>query len=311
MENAPAIAINLPEITTDLESLAVNWTKYLEVSKSTREAYQKGIRIFLSHLKKEGIQRPDRETIINWRDALKDKIKPTTLALYLASIRRFFGWLESEGLYPDISRKLKTPKLQRLYRKDPLTAAQAKEIVEAIDTTTLKGLRDVAIISLMVTAGLRDIEVVRANADDIRIAGGSSVLYIQGKGREEKDEYVKLAPFVEQRIRLWQVALARPNPHGPLFCSLSNRDFGDRLTTRSISRIVKTALRSVGLNSDRLTAHSLRHTTATLNLLQGGTLQETQQLLRHNNITTTMIYNHSLERAANNSELRVSQAIFG
>ncbi len=69
-------------------------------------------------------------------------------------------------------------------------------------------------------------------------------------------------------------------------------------------------MRAAGLDSERLTAHSLRHTAATLNLLAGGSVQETQQLLRHSNIGTTMIYAHNLERAANNSEARIAAALF-
>jgi integrase/recombinase XerC len=82
------------------------------------------------------------------------------------------------------------------------------------------------------------------------------------------------------------------------------------MTTRSISRIVKDRLIEAGFDSDRLTAHSLRHTAATLNLLNGGTVEETKQLLRHSNINTTLIYSHALERAKNDSENRIARAIF-
>jgi integrase/recombinase XerC len=83
------------------------------------------------------------------------------------------------------------------------------------------------------------------------------------------------------------------------------------MTTRSISRTVKQRLQQIGLDSDRLTAHSLRHTAATLNLLNGASIEETQQLLGHSNINTTLIYAHALERASNNSESRIAGAIFG
>ena len=83
------------------------------------------------------------------------------------------------------------------------------------------------------------------------------------------------------------------------------------MTTRSVSRVAKDHLIEVGLESDRLTAHSLRHTAATLNLLNGATVEETQQLLGHANINTTLIYSHALERAKNNSEHRIAKAIFG
>ena len=69
-----------------------------------------------------------------------------------------------------------------------------------------------------------------------------------------------------------------------------------RLTTRSISRIVKDNLRKAGIDSDRITAHSLRHTAVTLSLLGGATIQEAQSMARHKNINTTLIYAHNINR---------------
>ena len=83
------------------------------------------------------------------------------------------------------------------------------------------------------------------------------------------------------------------------------------MTTRSLSRMVKQHLEAAGLISPRLTAHSLRHTAATLNLLGGGTVEETRQLLGHASIGTTMIYAHELDRAASRSEGRIAEQIFG
>jgi len=73
---------------------------------------------------------------------------------------------------------------------------------------------------------------------------------------------------------------------------------------------VKKAFKASGYDSDRLTAHSLRHTAGTLNLLNGGSLEDTQQLLRHSNINTTMIYLHHIDRAKNQSEERIAGALF-
>ena len=83
------------------------------------------------------------------------------------------------------------------------------------------------------------------------------------------------------------------------------------MTTRSIRRIVKTAFISAGFNSPRLTAHSTRHTAATLSLLNGATLQQTQELLRHRNIGTTEIYAHNIDAATNPAANDVEEAIFG
>ena len=162
----------------------------------------------------------------------------------------------------------------------------------------------------MVTGGLRTIEVSRANIEDVRILGDSTVLYIQGKGRDEKTDYVKLPFEVEEAIRDYLNCLGKVDVKSPLFSSTSNNNKRQRLSTRTISGIVKECLINAGFNSDRLTAHSLRHTTATTNLLNGGTLEETQQLLRHSNINTTMVYLHHMQRENNKSEERIAKAIF-
>jgi integrase/recombinase XerC len=185
------------------------------------------------------------------------------------------------------------------------------KLLGAIDHSTLKGMRDYAMLSLMVTTGLRTISIIRADIGDIRTAGDDTALYYQGKGHEEKADYVKLAEPVEEAIRAYLRARGETDPKAPLFGSIANRNSGGRMTTRSISRVAKEHLIEVDLKSDRLTAHSLRHTAATLNLLNGGTVEETQQLLGHSNINTTLIYSHALERAKNNSEQRIAKAIFG
>lgn len=136
-------------------------------------------------------------------------------------------------------------------------------------------------------------------------------LFVQGKGRTDKSEIVKVSDHVERLIRDYLAARGESDPKAPLFASCSDRNNGGRLTTNSISRIIKNHLRACGLDSDRLTAHSLRHTGITLALLHGSTLAEAQQMARHSSINTTMIYNHAIERANNQSEERATAAIFG
>ena len=83
------------------------------------------------------------------------------------------------------------------------------------------------------------------------------------------------------------------------------------MTKRSISRIVKERFKKVGYNSERLTAHSLRHSAITLSLLSGATIQQAQQLARHTNINTTMIYAHNLTAENNPCVDLVEEAIVG
>jgi integrase/recombinase XerC len=182
--------------------------------------------------------------------------------------------------------------------------------MQAIDTRTLTGKRDYAIMALMLTAGLRTIEITRSDITDMRTLGEHTVLYVQGKGKDSKGDFVKLAPQVEAAIRSYLNARGKAEANSPLFTSTSNNSNGERMTTRSISGIVKARLIAAGYDSEFMTAHSLRHTAATINLLSGATLEETQQLLRHSNINTTLIYAHHLDRMKNNSEQRIAAAIF-
>ncbi len=301
----------LTEQRTVNADLFSRWTSYIDASPKTVETYSKNIRRFFAYLMENGITQPQREDIVAYRDFLKLEHKPTTVQGYLAAVKLFFQWTQQEGLYPDIAQRVKGAKLDTGHKKDYLTTKQVTRLLGAIDRTTLKGLRDYAMLSVMVTTGLREISIVRADIGDIRAAGDAVALYHKGKGREEKAEYVKLAEPVEEAVRAYLKARGETDPQAPLFSSIANRNNGERMTTRSVSRVAKERLTAVGLESDRLTGHSLRHTAATLNLLNGGTVEETQQLLGHRNINTTLIYSHALERAKNNSEERIAKAIFG
>ena len=291
-------------------SLFDSFISYLDVSPKTVETYSKALKQFSKWITAQDITTPSRADILSYKEYLKRDHKPTTVQLYLIAIRQFFKWAEQEGFYKNIAENIKGAKIDREHKKDALTSGQVKDILSTIDTKDIIGKRDYAIIALAVTGGARTIEIERANIEDIRTAGDNTVLYIQGKGREEKTEYIKLVKPVEKAIRAYLNARDNTRPQDPLFASHSDRNTGDRLTTRSISRLVKNSFIQAGYNSDRLTAHSLRHTAGTLNLLKGGSLEETQQLLRHSKLDTTMIYLHHLERANNKSEERIASAIF-
>lgn len=294
----------------NLKSLFTCWINFIDAKPKTVETYTRSIKQFFLYLNENNITQPKRKDIIAYKEKLKQTLKPASIYAYLAAVKQFFKWTNQEGLYPNIAENIKSIKIDSGFKRDYLTSEQVKKILKSVDTSSFKGKRDYAILSLMVTTGIRTVEVCRANIEDLRPLGNFTVLYIQGKGRDEKTDYVKIEPIIEQFIRNYLIT--RPNFEGekPLFASVARRNKGERLTTRSISRIVKDAMRKANLISDRLTAHSLRHTTATLNLLNGGTPEETKQLLRHANINTTLIYSHALERATNNSEARIAKVIF-
>ena len=284
---------------------------YLDASPKTIETYTKALRQFFNYIGVHGIRKPQREDVLAFRDDLKASgLKPTTVQNYITATRIFFKWTAQEGLYPNIAEHVKGAKLDKNHKKDYLTSRQAKEVLAGVQTDSEEGLRNYAILSLMVTGGLRTIEVSRADVEDLRTVGESTVLYIQGKGREEKTEYIKISAPVEKAIRSYLKARENVEEGQPLFTSTSNNSKGKRITTRTVSGVVKTALRNAGYDSTRLTAHSLRHTAITLALLAGREITEVQQFARHANLNTTMIYNHSLDQAKNGCSDAISSAIF-
>lgn len=296
----------------DREALYRRFIEFLDARPKTVATYAVSLRQLMSWLADHGVAQPSRGDLIAWRESLKTAgRKPTTIQAYVIAARQFFKFLASEGLYPNIAENLKGAKLDPAHKKDCLSADQGRAVLAGFDRESLKGKRDYAVFALMICCGLRDIEVSRANMEDLRTVSGRSALYLCGKGRDERTEYVLLPEAVELAIRDYLKARGHAEDRAPLFEATGNRRSPDgRLSTHSISRMIKASLRGAGFDSSRLTAHSLRHTAITLALVGGASLDEARQFARHASINTTEIYNHSLERAKNPCSRKVSAMLF-
>jgi integrase/recombinase XerC/integrase/recombinase XerD len=280
-----------------------------DIGEKSKETYRKGLKQFFLYLEDKNLINLKREDLLEYKNSLKTReLSAYTINGYVTVIRRFFEWTESEGIYPNIAKGIKGAKKPRGFRKEALTVSQVKDVLYEVKGNTLQEKRDYALLNLLVRTGLRTIEIIRANVEDIQQQAGEAILYIQGKGRDSKDEFVLLTEETLKPIREYLSEL-KLKEGDPLFISLSDRNYGKRLSTRSVSRIVKTNLISSGLNDSRLTAHSLRHTAVTLSLLGGATVQEAQALARHSNINTTLIYAHNIERIGNAPERRIDSIL--
>lgn len=270
----------------------------LDACESTRRSYRAALRRWSSWLDARGLGAldADRGTVIAYREELAAAgLKPSTVNAYLSAVRSFYRWTAGRKIFPNIADGVRGLKAGTEGAKDALTHDQALEVLD-VPGADVKAKRDRAMIALMLERGLRTVEVARADIGDLRQRGGEAVLYIQGKGREAKDNFVILSDHVLGLIYDYLNERREGDPAAPLFASCSNRDPGGRMTTRSISRVVKDRLEACGLSSARLTAHSLRHTCVTFCLLGGATVQEAQAVARHANISTTMVYAHNIDR---------------
>jgi len=309
--NGLAMKTEITQRKLNLEDMVKRFTQFVDVSEASVRSYKHGVKSFLRYLSENGINTPTRETVLQYKKELTQSKSTNTIALYLSSLRRFFAWCESEGLYPNITAGVKSPRIDTGHKKDAFSAQQLKKIISGIERKGIKGKRDFAIFALAAGTGLRTCEVIRANVGDIRNVNGETVLYVQGKGKSSKSDFVKLSGHVLQAISEYLSTRGEVADNEPLFASVSHRNAGGRMTTRSISRICKSAMLKAGYNSHRLTAHSLRHSAITLALMAGLPIQEVSQFARHSNISVTMIYSHDIERLKSKCEVAISNAIFG
>lgn len=243
--------------------------------------------------------------------------KPNTVAQYLRSVCQLFKWTAANNLYPDIAANIHAPKINHsVHRKEALAAVDVRNIESSITTNaaqkaaaaanaakdptgkaeraTEQGKRLYAMYVLAVNAGLRTIELSRANIKDIEVKNGNAVLYVWGKGHSEADSRKPLAPEVYAAIKDYlQSRTDRPTVNSPLFVATGNRSRGKRIEARTISQMLKRAMIEAGYNSERITAHSLRHTAGTAVMELSGNIFTTQIYMRHSNPATTEIYLHN------------------
>ena len=185
-----------------LEDLFNQFVIFIDASKNTVRTYRGSLKQWFLYLRENQIVQPTAETVRQYRDYLQENgKKPTTVKNYIIAVKRFFAWTEEAGFYPNIAKYVKSGHLSKNFKKDYLTSSQAKKILDEIDRSTLKGKRDYAMLVTMLTMGLRTIEITRANIEDIRTKGDATVLYVQGKGHEEKHDLIRMPYHVEAAIR--------------------------------------------------------------------------------------------------------------
>jgi len=290
-------------IPQNIKELVDRFIESQDVKLSSKKLYRRTLKQYFKwiNLKNYILTEIARPQIIQYKEELlASGMSSLTVGSYITSVRRFYEWSEANKYYPNIAKGIKSPKRKQQFKKQALLPEQAKALLNYYEC---KGKRDYAIINLLLRAGLRTIEVIRANVDDITFKGSQRVLMVHGKGRDEKDNFVVLTDKAFTPIEEYLKTRGKINSLEPLFISTSNNSKGGRLTTRTISKIAKDGLKAIGLDDKSFTAHSLRHTTAVNILRAGGSLEMAQFTLRHSNPATTQIYTASLneERRLKNS----------
>ena len=260
---------------------------------------------------------PVEQDILQFRAWLLGQYRISTAQTYLATVKLFFSWLGKRHLYQDVATDVQGIKVNRTVpMRDYLDTRHVRMLLNrlskrAAKTGALKDLRNYAMILLTLTCGLRVSEVARLDVDDLYWSSGTYCLSVHGKGRDGKSDAINVPENVAMSVFQWLETQSSFWKKGPMFVSLGRTNTGGRLCPRTVSQIVKQALRESGFDSPRLTAHSLRHSAVTLALLGGATLQEAQQFARHSRLETTQIYAHNLEMLKNPCSRLVADMALG
>ncbi len=290
-----------------MQTATARFLRYLTVERNasdlTIKSYREDLTALMEFLSGDTgiIPRPSEITTLVLRryiSALHEAgYAKTSVARHLASLRSFFRFAQREGLADhNPAKPLRNP---RPDRKLPhfLTTDEIARLLNAPPRDEPMGLRDHAMLETTYSAGLRVSELVAINDEDLDLPSG--LVRVRGKGRRER--LAPLGSFAVQAIERWQAVRPRAKASSsksgtrkhaaaevrPLFL---NR-FGNRLTTRSVARMLEKYLQQTGLDS-RTSPHTLRHSFATHLLDRGADIRSVQELLGHQSLVTTQIYTH-------------------
>lgn len=277
-----------------LDALAADFLNHLKAEKNysphTIISYQHDLEEFYRFLDGRSPKEVTRDLARSFLAGLaQEGLSKRTMGRRMAALRTFFRYLVREGhVEKNPLSALRNPKMEK---KLPMVMEES-EVAMLLDSpeNDLSGWRDKAILETLYSTGMRVSEIVRLDIEKVDFISG--VCRVFGKGSKER-----LCPIGDRALRAIRQYLelrGRENikrAERALFLNHSpNRSFS-RLTDRSVRRILDKYIEKTS-RKQHVTPHTLRHSFATHLLNRGADLKSVQELLGHENISTTQIYTH-------------------
>ena len=228
-------------------------------------------------------------------EELQTKMSPPSVKQNLAAIRMLFDYLVTGQVVPvNPAASVRGPKYVVKRGKTPvLTPDQTRVLLDSIDTTTVAGLRDRALIAVMVYSFARVSAVAGMNVEDYYPDGKRWWIRLHEKGGKfhEVPAHHKAEDYVDAYLQATLIGHAGKEP---LFRTIDHkRHLTDRrITRREVLAMIKRRVRDAALPS-RVCCHSFRATGITAYLLNGGTLEHAQRIAAHESPRTTKLYDRT------------------
>ncbi|MCK5512525.1 MAG: tyrosine recombinase XerC [Thermodesulfovibrionia bacterium] len=255
-----------------------------DVSEHTLKAYTEDLKEFFSFIDKKPRDVDNLDIRSFLASLYHKKLKKSSIARKLASIRAFYKYLYREKYVKKNPAKLvSSPKVEK-YLPRFLTIDEAFALMESPKGDTFQATRDKAVLELLYSSGLRVSELTMLNINDLDIK--ESVMRVKGKGKKERILPIGMKAMEAMKNYLSERILQKKKSQS-LFLNIR----GGRLTQRSIRRIVVKYGRMIAFKGC-LSPHVLRHTFATHLLHSGADLRSIQELLGHSSLSTTQKYTH-------------------
>jgi len=275
--------------TKTTDELLKDFLQERDVSERSKNVYRNILTQWFRWLSSQGYSHDavSRIHVMEYKSHLTTKHTGKTVNNYLTALRLYYKWLYQKKYYhTNPTEGVRAVRRAAGHRKKYLATEQIHLLLNAPDEESEKGIRDRAIMRLMLTSGLRAIEVTRASVGDIV----NDYLYIQRKGQSDKDSKVPLSTSTIAAIQKYLKLRGNVSDEDPLFCNYSNYSMGSPMKPYTISVMVRHYLNSVGINDKKITAHSLRHTFASHALIAGVPLLDVSTMMGHADVSTTQIY---------------------
>lgn len=284
-----------------LSELIVDFLEYLEIEQNRSQHTIRNYHLYLNRLVEfwgdEPINKLTADTIRKYRLWLNrietpdgSTLSVSTRNYHLIALRHLLKYCAKIDIEAIAPAKIE---LASAVRKEVtfLNQEELKRLFEQPDISELGGLRDLAVLELLYSTGLRVSELTKLNKDHVNLKLGEFTI----RGKRQKDRPVFITDSAKQILEKYLEKRTDNSP--PLFIRLGGTKRVDtsgdlmRLTPRSIQRIIQKYAVAAGITK-HVSPHTLRHSFATNLLMNGADLRSVQSLLGHSNIATTQVYTH-------------------
>lgn len=305
----------LVQENTQLETVNVEEMFTNTLGKETKRAYVQAIKEFfgkdLCNITIEDMQAVTPEMANNYAmNLLNNGLKRTSINRKLSALHSFYKFLcrRSVGImtynpFDSDEGCIRFKNAQKNYiAKRALVADEVKTMFDlAKMDNSIIGVRDLLVLELLATTGMRRAEICEIKIGDIQLTQGVYAINIVGKGNKERIIVAsnEVMGIINKYMNMRGITMKDKDEY--LLVSHANRKSGSgKVSTNMIYRIVKHYAELADIDPDTISPHTLRHTFATQCIGMGTPIQDVQQLMGHASINTTELYNHSFNIINNN-----------